>query len=263
MRHFLVIAVLLLTPASAAAYSIDDGIVPQPKVRYFVGLKEWKKPMARVARALNRANVGVKLVKAKIAQQASIQIGRLDRQCGTAGVDATTLNLQGGYAVIYLPRNCNATQASILAAHELGHALGLGHEDRRCALMNSSGTGPNSIPTGCLGQSHPWRRKPWRSDDLAGLKRAYRNTKPKATLTGPSTGTVNQPVDFAFTATDREDNLSEVRFDFGDGETRELIAGEGYPTSHTYTAPGTYTIRATASDYYGKRATASFTVTIT
>src|SRR4051794_4042558 len=92
----------LATPA--AAYRIDRHIVPQPKLFYFVALNDWKKPFDRAVRDLNRHHVGVTLRKAKIPDQATIQVGRLEHQCGLRGVDGTTHTIQGGYAAIYLPR---------------------------------------------------------------------------------------------------------------------------------------------------------------
>jgi hypothetical protein len=216
--------------------------------------------MGRAVRAVNRAHVGTRLVKAKAPEQASIQIGRLKKRCGLPGVDATTQTLEGGYAAIYLPYGCHGVQASIIAAHELGHALGLAHENRRCALMNSSGTGPKSIPTNCLGESHPWLRKPYRRDDLRGLRKIFRNHRPKASLTldGASGGSAF----FTARASDRDGNLSEIRFDFGDGSRATFLDGEPLPTSHAYPAPGTYTITVSAVDLYLKRRTASVSVTV-
>src|SRR3954465_3045983 len=103
----------------AAAYRIDRHVVPQPKLLYYVALKEWKKPFDRAVRDLNRHHVGVTLRKAKIPQQATIQVGRLEHQCGLPGVDGTTHTIEGGYAAIYLPRQCpNQAIASIIVAHE-------------------------------------------------------------------------------------------------------------------------------------------------
>jgi hypothetical protein len=250
---------VLVAPGPAQAYKLMD-VTPQPRVLYFVQLKDWRPAVARAAKALNREHVGVKLVRSKIAQNAQIQFGRLDKRCGLAGVDATTQNLEGGYSVIYLPRGCHRVQASIIAAHELGHALGLAHEDRRCALMNSSGTGPQSIPTNCLGERHNWLRHPFRSDDLKGLRKLYRNRKPRARLT--VAGVEGPTVRFKVRATDRDDNLSTVTVDYGDGSRVEYIAGEALPTSYTYEAPGTYTLRVIARDFYGKRGRDSASVTV-
>jgi hypothetical protein len=260
IRRALAVTALGLVAAPAAhAYRLNE-ITPQPRILYYVGLKDWRKPMARVVRALNRAHVGVRLVKAEIPEQASIQVGRLKKRCGLAGEQATTLNIEGGYAAIYLPRGCHGAAASIIAAHELGHALGLAHEDRRCALMNSSGTGRKSIPTQCLGRRHPWLRRPFRGDDLAGLRRLYHDTKPRVSIR--RAGQSGLSVSFEIGLKDREHNLSEYTVDYGDGVREEHDASEAPPSSHLYTQPGTYRIRVSAVDFYGKRDSASLAVTV-
>lgn len=250
----------------AGAYKIDRHVVPQPTLVYYVALSDWKKPFDRVVMDLNRRHVGVRLKKAQIPEQASIQIGRLEHQCGLPGVDGTTHTIQGGYAAIYLPRNCHGRIASIIAAHELGHALGLKHDDRHCALLNSSGSGRNGIPTQCLGQRHDWLHHPYRKDDVKGLRRLYRNTRPTATikLRGPKgKRTAGSTVRFAIRATDKERNLSELKLDFGDGSPpAQGQAARRLPHTHVYSNPGTYRVKLSVTDFYLKRATATTTVTV-
>src|SRR4051812_16594954 len=96
-------AALGTTAGGAAAYRISRHVVPQPKLLYYVALKDWKKPFDRAVKDLNRHHVGVTLKKAKIPGQATIQVGRLEHECGLPGVDGTTHTIQGGYAAIYLP----------------------------------------------------------------------------------------------------------------------------------------------------------------
>jgi hypothetical protein len=254
----------LALPAAAPAYRIDRHVVPQPELRYYVGLSDWRGPFARVVKDLNAAHVGVRLVRASIPEQASIQIGRLEHKCGLPGVDGTTQTLRGGYAAIYLPRGCHGAIASIIAGHELGHALGLLHEDRRCALLNSSG-GPGGVPTRCAGRRHNWLRHPFRADDLAGLRRLYRNTPPTALLrladpTRPAVA--GTEVRFTIQASDRERNLSELRIDFGDGTGATAFTAAELPHTHAYSAPGTYKAKLSVVDYYLRRASSSVTVNV-
>lgn len=258
-------ALLALQAAPADAFRLERGVVPQPRVLYHVDVPDWRKPMARVAHAINRARVGVRLVEAGIAEHASIRVGRLRKRCGYPGINGTTQTLAGGFAAIYLPRGCDPAQASIIAGHEVGHALGLKHEDRRCALMNSSGTGRRSVPTECVGQRHPWLRAPFRRDDLRGLRLLYRNAPPvvRVDVDGPREVPAGTTVAFRIRARDAERNLSEVHVDYGDGAREERVAGEPLPRSHTYLAPGTYRLRATALDLYGRRAADSVTITVT
>jgi hypothetical protein len=263
-RLVLLVLVAVLAPATASAYKIDRHVVPQPKLRYYVGLPDWRKPFTRVARVVNRAHVGVRLIKAKIPEQASIQVGRLDHQCGYPGVNGVTQNLSGGYAAIYLPFNCHGRVASIIAAHELGHALGLRHENRRCALLNST-AGRGGIPTHCAGRSFDWLHHPFRSDDIAGLRKLYRNTRPTAVLrvTSRAPYRANRRLEFTVDARDRERNVSEVTLQFGDGTPQlSSYSARRLPHSHVYSDPGTYTAKLTVVDYYLRRDTTKVTIKV-
>jgi hypothetical protein len=255
-----VLVVLLLFPATASAFHVDPHLVPQPKLRYFVALPDWKKPFDRAVRDLNRAHAGVRLVKAHIPEQASIQVGRLEHRCGLPGVDGTTHTLSGGYAAIYLPRGCHGTIATIIAAHELGHAVGLRHDDRHCALMNSSGTGPNGIPSHCLSRRFDWLRHPYRKDDIAGLRHAFHNTRPRASLRLVDVS--GRDARFKIRVSDRERNLSEVRLDFGDGSHADGYKPGDLPRTHSYSRAGSYTARLTVVDFYGRRARSSVRVDV-
>jgi hypothetical protein len=180
-------------------------------------------------------------------------------------VNGATQTIQGGFAAIYLPRGCHGKIASIIAAHELGHALGLKHDNRRCALLNSTGSGRDGIPTHCQGRRYDWLNHPFRKDDLRGLRRLYHNTPPKARLrlkqpaAHPSAGDV---IRFELQASDRERNISELKLDFGDGTVVTGFEAGQLPRGHAYREPGTYTAKLEVVDYYGRRARSRVTVTV-
>jgi PKD repeat protein len=83
------------------------------------------------------------------------------------------------------------------------------------------------------------------------------NTAPTCTLTvSPTTGKVPLPVTATGACTDAEQNIQTVVLDFGDGTTVNASSG-----SHTYTLPGTFTVKVTATDALGLSGSASQTVT--
>ncbi|WP_291272204.1 PKD domain-containing protein [Geothrix sp.] len=76
------------------------------------------------------------------------------------------------------------------------------------------------------------------------------NQPPTATIIAPATNvTINagQSVTFTGTASDPDGDAVTVLWTFGDGTTSTLLA----PGSHTFAAPGTYTVRLTATDSHG------------
>jgi PKD repeat protein len=84
---------------------------------------------------------------------------------------------------------------------------------------------------------------------------------PTVTATIPATGSVGAAVNFSASATDVSPAVVAAGFtyswNFGDGGS-----GTGATPSHNFTAAGTYTVTATATDEYGKTGTASGTIVI-
>ena len=72
---------------------------------------------------------------------------------------------------------------------------------------------------------------------------------PVASLSAtPNTGVAPLPVTFNGSATDQNGTITLLTLDYGDGSTATTAASASLSASHTYSTPGTYTARLTATD---------------
>jgi hypothetical protein len=90
---------------------------------------------------------------------------------------ATLGYVRGGRNRVILPRvrpraNFDPFAATLVVAHELGHVLGLHHDDRKCALMNTTVVGHS--PERCTStELWEWRCRILERDDVRGAVRRY------------------------------------------------------------------------------------------
>ena len=104
-------------------------------------------------------------------QTSSIRYGTLSSE-GLADVGYR----QGG-ARVWIVRGLDRTTATVIAAHELGHVLGLGHEVRRCSLMAPVVNGGAS--SACrIADCQVIRRCLVQPDDARGLRVRYGRRPP-------------------------------------------------------------------------------------
>jgi parallel beta-helix repeat protein len=102
-------------------------------------------------------------------------------------------------------------------------------------------------------------------DDRGPFEYTPQNHAPSAALTvTPSSGAIDLPVTADASASTDTDGLSPIAtyaFDWGDGSA---ITGPQAPATatHTYRAPGTYTVRVTVTDTANLASEARFTVTV-
>lgn len=177
----------------------------------------------------------------------------------------------GGAATVVVGADCQGNKGAYVMAHEVGHALGLKHEPRKCAVMNAWMTGGDRwpYPWYCAPFRRRWLYKPYLADDIAGLKAYFRNHAPVAKFALASR-TVEVYKQDAFTdySEDVDWNLRRESIDWGDGSKQSFsphrfVRVPNWAVSHAWSAPGTYTVRLSARDTYGKVSTFAIDVMVT
>jgi len=160
--------VLAACAPTAHAYRFDGPRWPGSTITYF-NATGYKTAVSAAVRTWNASGVAVRF-RAVSRRKARVLItGGYGRGCrGVARVGF----FRSSRALVRLGSGCELESSMTqVAAHELGHVLGLGHDNRRCALMNSSGA------SRC--ETEPdwqYRCRVLERDDVLGAVRRYGGT---------------------------------------------------------------------------------------
>jgi hypothetical protein len=165
--------VAIAIPCSAGAFRLEGGRWPTGTITYYNEIPAYTWAVDSAAYAWNTSGARVQFVKTS-RRNANVLIGI--RWFKAAG-DASVQRGNGGFvsAKVGIQNGQERYTMALVVAHELGHVLGLGHEDRVCATMNSVlvDTHTEHCPSAPAGM---WVCRLLRVDDVRGAVRLYGGT---------------------------------------------------------------------------------------
>lgn len=164
----LAVALLLaLAASSAQAYTIHGSAWPGRTITYYS--YAYRTAVDRAAHNWNNAKVGVQFKRVSSPSGARVIVKLGANPCEGFSI----VGYYRGQSWVKLGANCSRDLMTLVATHEFGHTLGLGHENARCARMNPI-IDYDGNPNLC--QWHPisyWLAHPLRGDDIKGARALY------------------------------------------------------------------------------------------
>ena len=155
--------------ASADAYVATGTPWPNNEVTYTTKTTAYAASVDRAAAILNRTGIRVRF--RRVASNPDVTFTYHGPACDGSSYIGYQPRVK--HNNVWLGAGCSRDLITLTAVHEMGHVLGLDHEDRRCARMNS-GYHPNGTPNHCGQRSMSyWLKHPLMADDVRGLRALY------------------------------------------------------------------------------------------
>ena len=130
-------AVLVVVPSAA---SFSSAGTPWPVARITVWNETgYRAPLRQAMEAWNAVGTRVTLAPAARRSTARIVVGLLPASSAEERIGVGTVGwAPGAQGRVAVQPGLGPRAAAMALAHELGHVLGLGHEERACSVMSSS-----------------------------------------------------------------------------------------------------------------------------
>ena len=170
---------LLIAPAQSQAYSRLGNKWPGGKITYYNSIKQYDPAVKAAVKAWNTSGAKVKFKRVS-KKKARVRI-RYMRNSSCRGLARIPSTKRTRRATVYLPAPTasefcrDQATMTIVAAHELGHVLGLDHESRGCATLNPTGNRAGGALCAEVGGTPPWlwRCRVLEPDDVRGAIKIY------------------------------------------------------------------------------------------
>jgi hypothetical protein len=165
--------VAIAIPSAAGAFRLEGGRWPTTTITYYNEIPAYSWAVDSAAYAWNTSGARVQFRKSS-RRDAKVLVGiRWYRNAGDAYVQRVNGVFVG--AKVGIRNGQDRYTMALVVAHEFGHVLGLDHEDRFCATMNSylDGNHPKACPAAPDGM---WVCRLLRADDVRGAVKLYGGT---------------------------------------------------------------------------------------
>ena len=158
---------------SAGSFRLEGGRWQTTTITYYNEVPAYSWAVDTAAYAWNTSGARVRFLKAS-RRKAKVLVGiRWFKVAGDANIQRTTGRFTS--AQVGIQSGQDRYTMALVVAHEFGHVLGLDHEDRTCATMNTylDDNHPEHCPAPPQGM---WVCRLLRADDVRGAVKLYGGT---------------------------------------------------------------------------------------